>query len=1532
MSVINRIEVTNFLNANGESESAPWMPKYRDVVFAFHGQSTAINMSNGTGKTSVADAVLGILTRDQALVAKSRSKMAPASFAIYSHVRIEFLVASQLNIQRDLDGKNSAPFVGETWVFGMCGYRGVGHQAIFYFYPGTFEDLPLAQRHSNRTDLLPNAAFSEKRKTIPGFHWNLDRPDWRNAISEHVSLPSMLRNVEYQKKGGGDKSAELFKVKTRAGESFAQAFFYEVLAPELMTGLMDEEGEEGEHDFEDTVINTVGRVIKAKHNTEQKANELARAKRAVDALADAAAKAKECHKANATYRGKLAAVANDMHVLQDFVVDHPLPGMPKADTPPGLAGEIAAHLIVEPGKGLRVLDRGLAGLLGREPKEINRLAGNNQIAGRKLAQAVEIPCHLEMEYLPRGGHGSSSYTLAQARDLVACVNTLGQGVTQAAALEALSAAESWFEHIADTHPLRPRLRQTELGLEAARMKKDELDRKIREGVDQQKILLGQKQQMHANEASYLDLVQSGFFTEAELAEPAKVEGKVDVEHQAALDALSAFERRASTLAVWLPSWNAFCDRFGAQAAPQAIHTDLSRQQDAQRQKISDIRTAIREISTQLTAAQEKKSAHQAAIAQAESIARSYDELAPQITEFRRHFGQADAAGLDRRVVQRLAELKADMATVDRELGRLGVQVNDIQAFHDLFGSATDPEVWIGACEQEREQRLAEKNEIVTRLASLRRQRAELEKAQVAAGDIAQSVLDALHGAGVSFTPVHVFLDSCELAPARKRDVLSSFSALLFAPVIKTPADAARGAAILNAGNLPIPIFMSDALRQYAREGNLTRFAEAQLTYGLIGGITSRAVECLLDPSLVEREKRELEQRISQDDAALASIAKRLADLDPQAEPLHLARRAADALTADAPARHREAREKLAILKAELPGAQDDASDVALASIKAMQRYADLGGEDGRKRAEGEAASAQQLLSESLECLQALTDKHASLERSQQEAVEALERIYPSELYTLLDNAGKFYDADGPAFVGNADVQRDRLTQPLERSRQRLGFKGHFARAQQYLDVKRMEQEGERIEDKLVAIQRELDQWRNDLVEEGTRIASLEVALPAIKEAVEAIDHCAAHALAQYKQVAALKNDILFESTQHRLPTDAPLWQAAEALRAEIATNPDLAKVTMLANTLSDQLQSMDVKTDAGDLRRLRKELQDAEGRLLDTLRSLSSDDTCLAHAEREHLATVRSYQDADLVIRMSEQLHAIYEENRQAFETAQAAEQENRNLAADRMNYFIRSAEANLETLRKVVSRKRGRLEAHFLVDAEMATKAQAGQLVESIIETLDVEERRHEDLAKKGIGDDVDTHRQRQREYIRNLAYRHIFRNPHVRYVNPAIRRDGKPHPFTDALSTGQKTAISLMWTVRLAEFSIAKQLQRMSSSQVRRRAQARSEAILLIDGLFSDLSSRDLIESAMSGIEDTRGRFQLVGLIHNEHYQNDFNVFPVLLHGKERVSPGGGHGWVQIEEGRPIAPLEPGTVDVAETRLEYQEAAGVRLDSENP
>ena len=71
MSTINRIEIANFLNLNGEGESEKWDPRYRFVTFNFHGQSAALNMTNGVGKTSNVEAWLAILTRDPQLISRT---------------------------------------------------------------------------------------------------------------------------------------------------------------------------------------------------------------------------------------------------------------------------------------------------------------------------------------------------------------------------------------------------------------------------------------------------------------------------------------------------------------------------------------------------------------------------------------------------------------------------------------------------------------------------------------------------------------------------------------------------------------------------------------------------------------------------------------------------------------------------------------------------------------------------------------------------------------------------------------------------------------------------------------------------------------------------------------------------------------------------------------------------------------------------------------------------------------------------------------------------------------------------------------------------------------------------------------------------------------------------------------------------------------------------------------------------------------------------------------------------------------------
>ena len=85
MSLINRIELSNFLV--GTSKTA----NYRHALFDFEGKSTAVVMGNGGGKTTINNALIGMMSRNTSMIGKTRALMAiPGPGSVYSHIRIEF--------------------------------------------------------------------------------------------------------------------------------------------------------------------------------------------------------------------------------------------------------------------------------------------------------------------------------------------------------------------------------------------------------------------------------------------------------------------------------------------------------------------------------------------------------------------------------------------------------------------------------------------------------------------------------------------------------------------------------------------------------------------------------------------------------------------------------------------------------------------------------------------------------------------------------------------------------------------------------------------------------------------------------------------------------------------------------------------------------------------------------------------------------------------------------------------------------------------------------------------------------------------------------------------------------------------------------------------------------------------------------------------------------------------------------------------------------------------------------------------------
>jgi hypothetical protein len=234
MSVINRIEIANWLDLTRTRE---WNPDYRHVVLDFRGQSTAVQAHNGTGKTRMTRAILALLGRDREFTGDARAKMAPRSAPCASHIRMEVLHPADSS-HAGLTRSGGEVAGGERYVLGIYGYSGEGQRVTFYKYDGRLEDCPVAVRDGHRVTLISDDGFRRCLKGAKGALVDPSEEEWLIEIGKHFDRGNIRQIIEYQKKGAGDGTSNFLKVKSKHGERYDEAFFYSVLAPELLVGTM----------------------------------------------------------------------------------------------------------------------------------------------------------------------------------------------------------------------------------------------------------------------------------------------------------------------------------------------------------------------------------------------------------------------------------------------------------------------------------------------------------------------------------------------------------------------------------------------------------------------------------------------------------------------------------------------------------------------------------------------------------------------------------------------------------------------------------------------------------------------------------------------------------------------------------------------------------------------------------------------------------------------------------------------------------------------------------------------------------------------------------------------------------------------------------------------------------------------------------------------------------------------------------------------------------------------------------------------
>src|SRR5216684_8265869 len=370
MSVINRIEIANWLDLTRTRE---WNPDYRHVVLDFRGQSTAVQAHNGTGKTRMTRAILALLGRDREFTSDARAKMAPRSAPCGSHIRMEVLHPID-PAQASVSRTGGEPVGGERYVLGIYGYSGEGQRVNFYKYDGRLEDCPVAVRDGHRVTLIADDTFRRNLKGAKGALIDPSEEEWLIEIGKHFDRGNIRQIIEYQKKGAGDGTSNFLKVKAKHGERYDEAFFFSVLAPELLVGTMGNEALEGERRFEDTILISARKIGVALGESRRRQAELEETKRALDAIERVSVAARDVAASRQAYEDRCRTLAGEAGFLRTVVIERPVPGIPRSTLPKDeRTKEIAAHLRIQEDVW-HLPDWVLGKITGEEPARLNERA------------------------------------------------------------------------------------------------------------------------------------------------------------------------------------------------------------------------------------------------------------------------------------------------------------------------------------------------------------------------------------------------------------------------------------------------------------------------------------------------------------------------------------------------------------------------------------------------------------------------------------------------------------------------------------------------------------------------------------------------------------------------------------------------------------------------------------------------------------------------------------------------------------------------------------------------------------------------------------------------------------------------------------------------------------------------------------------------------------------------------------------------------------------------------------------------------
>lgn len=904
--------------------------------------------------------------------------------------------------------------------------------------------------------------------------------------------------------------------------------------------------------------------------------------------------------------------------------------------------------------------------------------------------------------------------------------------------------------------------------------------------------------------------------------------------------------------------------------------------------------------------------------------------------FRKFFGEIDPEAVD--PSRALADHQKRIGDEQQIIGDLVKGVEALRLFRERHSNVS-PAIWLEEVAQTRSILRRRCDDADTEKAALEKELDDLDKFAIADDRMYGHALSVLEEFGVRFTRLHEVILAA--APKDKRaKLLSLFSAALSAPVVDTLDDADRALAKLEEKRLVVPLFLRSSLVAFAQNGTITM--QGAVTHGIWVGRHTRQVDIVLDPDLIPSERERIAMAIAELLAHSKEWIDQLKQLAEDSEPIITAIAARDALLTNAEPKYQTAIEARDALESELPELEARATVEALTSLSAARDFNRTGGdakldtlqsevlpaieqriaELNKRLAELKSQTtmeALRLLSEAreyqkaggeqalrrlqaellrlLEPLEALRSRCAALRFEESAALasfseatmtaRALSISYQADQRDL--KASVHFEADdGPAFMASASDNKATLARELESANRRLQDID-FVRAASFVRLSASE---ERDSAKRMAEAEEQKISAAGAVQRHSRaMIQLEGRIAELTPFVEDLHDLACAIRAQQRKLAAFSADIR-DRIPRAIEGRPDIQGPAELLRlAAIAEEP--ATTTEIRQAIAGLLQEItDLQLDTHTLKRLHSAKENTqqnfvEKRDLFCEKAKSGEVKGLNSLEIGRIAAASTVNDLKEIERLTDAIKVQLEVSKGKLESLNQTMVENKDATIENLARLASLAELNLKIMNEVMQRTPN---AHFIITADIVSKERIAELIDQLIASILQLEQSSRRLGTARNQAEVQRRNERYRDQIHEEVYDRLFVDPQVRFYHSAIWGD-ESHRLTEKmLSTGQRTALMMMWLIKQADYALTRSAKLYGSRREQKKALKESQRILFFDGLFSNLTNEDYIDNSFQGLKDVGDNFQLIGLIHNPHYRNNEDLFPIHLVGKSWYGTSGG------------------------------------------